>query len=387
MKGHIRERSPGNWAIILDVVDPETGKRKRKWHSFKGTKRGAQKECARLITEIQNGGYVEPNKILLSDLLLRWIDHAKSQVTPKTHERYTEVVKKNLIPALGGVHLTKLRPAQISAAYTKALANGRRDGKGGLAPATVVLMHRLLKKALKQAVRWELTARNPADAVDPPVVERKAMNTYDLDQTIVLLDNLEKSRLLIPVMIAVLCGLRRGEIVALRWRHIDLANGTLTVSESIEQTKEGVRTKPPKSGKGRVVTLPAMLAARLRQFRVEQAEELLAIGVRQTAATYLYTREDGEPVQPRTLTQAWSKLAASSDLPKIRLHDLRHAHATHLLGSKVHPKVASERLGHSRVSITLDLYSHVLPGMQEEAVARVDEALSLALEKRPRSVG
>jgi integrase len=387
MKGHIRERSSGNWAIILDVHDPETGKRKRKWHSFKGAKRGAQKECARLITEIQNGGYVEPNKILMSDLLLRWIDHAKSQVTPKTHERYTEVVKKNLIPALGGVHLTKLRPAQISAAYTKALASGRRDGKGGLAPATVVLMHRLLKKALKQAVRWELMARNPAEAVDPPVVEPKAMNTYDIDQTIVLLDNLEKSRLLIPVMIAVLCGMRRGEIIALRWRHIDLVNGRLTVAESIEQTKEGVRTKLPKSGKGRVVTLPAMLTARLRLFRGQQAEELLAIGVRQTEATFLYTREDGEPIQPRTLTQAWRKLAASSNLPKIRLHDLRHAHATHMLAKGVHPKVASERLGHSRVGITMDLYSHVLPGMQEEAVARVDEALSQALEKRPRSVG
>ena len=387
MKGHIRERSPGNWAIILDVRDPESGKRKRKWHSFKGTKRGAQKECARLVTEIQSGGYVEPNKILVSDLLLRWIDHVKSRVTPKTHERYAEVVKKNLIPALGGVYLTKLRPAQISAAYTKALVNGRRDGTGGLAPATVVLMHRLLKKALKQAVRWELMARNPAEAVDPPVVERKAINTYDLDQTIVLLDNLEKSRLLIPVMIAVLCGLRRGEIVALRWRHIDLANGRLTVAESVEQTKEGVRTKLPKSGKGRNVTLPAMLTARLRLFRVEQAEELLAMGVRQTEATHLYTREDGEPVQPATLTQAWRKLAASSDLPKIRLHDLRHAHATHMLAKGVHPKVASERLGHSRVGITMDLYSHVLPGMQEEAVARVDEALSIALERRPRSVG
>jgi hypothetical protein len=143
MKGHIRERSPGSWAIILDVRDPETGKRKRKWHSFKGTKRGAQMECARLITEMENGGYVEPNKILMSDLLLRWIDDAKSQVTPKTHERYTEVVKKNLIPALGGVHLTKLRPAQISAAYSKALASGRRDGKGGLAPATVACSRRL----------------------------------------------------------------------------------------------------------------------------------------------------------------------------------------------------------------------------------------------------
>ncbi|MCJ2099206.1 tyrosine-type recombinase/integrase [Methylobacterium sp. E-046] len=387
MKGHIRERSPGKWAIILDLRDPETGKRKRKWHSFSGTKRGAQKECARLITAIGGGDYVEPNKIMVGDLLLRWLAHARTQVSPRTHERYTEIVLKNLVPAIGGLLLINLKPVQISTIYAKALESGRRDGKGGLAPTTVVYMHRLLKQALAQAVRWELMNRNPADAIDPPKVERKALETYDVDQTIALLDGLEKSRLLIPVMLGVLCGLRRGEIVALRWRHVDLDRGRLTIAESAEQTKAGVRYKPPKSGKGRVVTLPAMLAARLRVHRVGQAEGLLALGVRQTEATFVYTREDGEPIQPRTLTQAWRKIAASGDLPRIRLHDLRHAHATHLLGRGVHPKVASERLGHSRVGITLDLYSHVLPGMQEEAVARVDEALSQALEKRPRSVG
>lgn len=135
------------------------------------------------------------------------------------------------------------------------------------------------------------------------------------------------------------------------------------------------------------MTLPAMLAESLRLHRVEQAQDLPRPGVWQGEGTFVYTREDGEPIQPRTLTQAWRKIAASGDLPKIRLHDLRHAHATHMLAKGVHPKVASERLGHSWVSITLDLYSHVLPGMQEVVVARVDEALSQALEKRPRSVG
>ena len=152
-------------------------------------------------------------------------------------------------------------------------------------------------------------------------------------------------------------------------------------------TKAGVRYNPPKSGKGRAVTLHALLAERLRLHRVEQAEDLLRLGVRETKDTFVYTREDGEPVQPNTLTHAWMKLAASGDLPWIRLHDLRHAHATHMLARGVHPKIASERLGHSRVSITMDLYSHVLPGMQEEAVARVDDALQQALQKRPRSIG
>jgi integrase len=184
----------------------------------------------------------------------------------------------------------------------------------------------------------------------------------------------------------VLC-LRRVEIVALRWRHVDLKRGQLTIAESAEQTKAGVRYKPPKSGKGRLATLPAMPVESLRLHRVEQAQDLLRLGVRQGEGTFFYAREDGDPIQPRTLTQTWRKIAASGDLPKIGLHDLRHAHATHMLAKGVHPKVASERLSHSRVSIALDLYSHVVPGMQEAAVARVDEALSQALERRPRSVG
>ena len=385
MKGHLRERSPGHWAIIIDLRDPETGKRKRKWHSFRGTKREAQVECARLISEMKGGTYLEPSKTTVAQLLERWLDHAKSQVSPRTHERYCEIVRKNIVPALGAVLLNKLRPAQISAAYGKALANGRRDGTGGLAPTTVVYMHRLIKQALGQAVRWELLSRNPADAVDPPKIERGSLTTYDMTQTVKLLEELRGSRLRLPVLLGVMCGLRRGEIVALRWSHMDLAAGKMTVVESAEQTAAGIRYKPPKSGRGRTVALSAMVTIELRQHRLAQAEELLRLGVRQSDATYVYTRQDGEPMQPRSLSQMWS--AITTTLPRIRFHDLRHAHATHMLAAGIHPKVASERLGHSRVGITLDLYSHVLPGMQEDAAARVDEAFQIAQKKRAENIG
>ena len=182
MKGHIRERSQGRWAIILEQHDAATGKRKRKWHSFQGTKRQAQIECARLISAIHGGTYLEPSKTTLAAYLDHWLDHVKARVSPRTHERYSEIVHKNIVPALGAVFLNKLRPAQISAAYSKALASGRRDGKGGLAPTTVVYMHRLIKQALGQAVRWELLSRNAADAVDPPKVERGSLTTYDMTQ-------------------------------------------------------------------------------------------------------------------------------------------------------------------------------------------------------------
>jgi len=382
MKGHIRERSPGRWAIVLDLYD-ETGKRKRKWHSFAGTKRQAQEECARLIAEMRGGTYVEPSKVTISQHLETWLDHMKSQVTPRTHERYSEIARKNIVPLIGSVPLTKLRPVQISDAYAKALASGRRDGKGGLAPSTVIYMHRIIKQALAQAVKWGMLVRNPADAVKPPKAERAGLKTLDMPQTAALIEGLRGSRMLIPAMLAVLCGLRRGEIVALRWRHVDLEAGVLSIVESAEQTREGVRYKAPKSGKGRTVALSATVREELRQHRLRQAEELLCLGIRQDEATFVYAQEDGSPLQPRTLTHAWAKAIAKTDLPRIRFHDLRHAHATHLLQSGVHPKVASERLGHSRVGVTLDIYSHVLPGMQEDAASRVDEALQLALRKRP----
>ena len=154
--------------------------------------------------------------------------------------------------------------------------------------------------------------------------------------------------------------------------------------ESAEQTGEGVRYKGPKSGRARTVALSPIVAEELRAHQLRQAEELLRLGVRQNNATFLYTREDGGPIQPRSLTHAWRQMLAKTNLPRIRFHDLRHAHATHLLSSGVHPKVASERLCHSKVGITLDLYSHVLPGMQADAAARVDEALRVALQKRAR---
>ena len=378
MKGHIRERSPGHYAIILDVRDPSTGKRKRRWHSFAGNKREAQIECARIVSAMTGGNYLEPNKTTVAEFLDRWLDHIKSQVSPRSHERYVEIARKNLVPLIGGVIVGKLRPVQISTAYSKALASGRRDGTGGLSPRTVHHLHRILKQALGQAVRWELLARNPADAVDPPKVERNAMQTYDLPQTVALIEHLRPTRLHVPVILAVLCGLRRGEISALRWRSVDLTAGQLAVVESAEQTNVGVRYKEPKSGRARNVALSATVIEELKAWRVRQAQELLKLGIRPDGDTFVVTQVDGSPLQPRSLTHEWVRLIGGAGLPRIRFHDLRHAHATHLLASGVHPKVASERLGHSKVGITLDLYSHVMPGMQEDAVAKVDAALRAA---------
>src|SRR5215469_4275183 len=174
MRGHVRERGKGNWYAVLDVRDPATGKRRRKWHSLQAKgKREAQIECAQLISALKGGTYFEPAKITVAAHMERWLEHVRSQVSPKTFERYCGVVRGNILPALGGILLAKLQPAQISETYAKAIAGGRRDGKGGLSPASVLYMHRLLKEALAVAVsEWRLLTWNPADAVKAPKLGR-----------------------------------------------------------------------------------------------------------------------------------------------------------------------------------------------------------------------
>ena len=378
MNGSIVKRGRNRYSIILEMRDPTTGQRKRKWHAFRGTRAGAETERRKLLTAFEGGVYIEPSKTTIAEFLDKWLDHIKPQVSPRSHERYTEIATKNLLPLIGGVILAKLQPMQISTAYAKALASGRRDGKGGLAPRSVHHMHRILKQALGQAVRWQLLTRNPCDAVDPPKVERQEIDTIDLRQTAELLRALRDTRMYVPTLLGVMCGLRRGEVAALRWRSVDLAAGNLAVVQSAEQTKAGVRYKEPKSGKARSLALSATVIEELKVWRVRQAQELLRLGVRPDGETFVVTQADGNPVQPHSITHEWVRLLRVRKLRRIRFHDLRHAHATHLLANGVHPKVASERLGHSKVGITLDLYSHVMPGMQEDAAAKVDAAFRAA---------
>jgi integrase len=208
------------------------------------------------------------------------------------------------------------------------------------------------------------------------------MSVLDTDATIELIEAGRPYRIFVPILLGVLCGLRRGEIAALRWRSVKLETGQLTVCASIEQTRAGCREKETKSGRARTVALPATLVEELRQHRAKQAEELLQLGIRLTDDHRVVTQADGAALQPHSLTQAFTRFMADRGLKRVRFHDLRHSHATHMLAAGIHPKIASERLGHSKVGITLDLYSHVLPGMQAEAAAAVDGALQAAQQRR-----
>ena len=242
-------------------------------------------------------------------------------------------------------------------------------------------MHRVLKQALGQAVKWEMLVRNPADAVDPPKVDWKPMQTYDLPQTVGVIEAVRSTPLLVPVALAVLCGLRRGEICALRWRNVDLIGGQISVVGEYRADQGRAAVQIPQErqrahrgaicNRGRRTTrAPRQARPGAPQLGIGLSDDDLVIG-----------HADGSMVSPIYISQLWARMIAKTRLARLRFHDLRHAHATHLLANGVHPKVASERLGHSKVGITLDLYSHVIPGMQEDAAAMVDRALSAARDK------
>ena len=354
MKGHIRRRGKQSWAIVIDIGKGPDGRRRQKWHSVRGTRRDAERELVTLLHGLATDTYVEPSKLRLSEYLARWLrDYAKTNVAGKTFERSAEIIHDHLVPALGNLELRALQPLHIQEYYSAALAGGRLSGRGGLSKRTVLHHHRLLRAALQQALKWQLITRNPADAAVAPRPVRAEMRTLDERETAVLLRTAEPGRFYIPLLLALTTGMRRGEILALRWTNTDLDDGTASVQQSLQQTREGLEFKNPKTRSARrTIALPSLTVEALRKHRSNQA----------------------------SLSSRFRDLVRRAGLKHVRFHDLRHTHATHLLARGINAKVVSERLGHSTVSLTLDVYAHVLPSMQAKAAEEIDVMIRKAIE-------
>jgi integrase len=378
--GHIRPRGPGAWELKYDIGrDPITGKRRIRYKTVRGKKSDAQRELRNLLGAVDKGVVADAGKMTLGDWLKQWIEEARHTVSPKTHERYSEIVNQHLVPKLGAHQLAKLAPVHIQGFYSDALTSGRLDGKGGLSPQTVVHFDRVLSLALKRARALRLIGVNPVEDVERPKAEDREMHTLTDEQAARLLATASATRLYVPVVLALATGLRRGELLALRWQDIDLTTGIIQVVRSLEQTNDGLRFKTPKTKRGkRPVVLPASVVEVLRNHKAKQAEERLLLGLGK--AELVFTRVDGEPIRPDTFTSWVARVAKRAGAPHILpVHGLRHTHITSLLRANVHPKVASERAGHSSVGFTLDRYSHVIPNLQEDAAQRIDTALRRTL--------
>ncbi len=371
--GHLEKRYNKSWTIVLDLGRDENGKRKRVAKSFRGTKREAEKELTRLLAEAEQGIFVLPTNNTVADFLKAWLDkYARPNLARTTVEGYDIAINKHLIPELGTVPLEKLTPLQIQSYCAKKLKE--------VSPRTVQLHYTVLREALGHAVKWQLLARNPADAVDRPKYKRPNIDSLNVQELHKFLDYVQRSHHQDHnlIFIAVYTGMRLGELLALRWEDVDLEQGRIFVRRAAHYTgKEGLDIGIPKTEKSRrQIILPPTAVKALKQQKeaVERAKKLQPELYEDN--DLVFPTIDGKMQNPKNVSHRFSALAKKTGFPGLTFHGLRHTHASLLLAEGVHPKVVQERLGHSTISITLDTYSHTVPTLQEEAAEKLENLLS-----------
>lgn len=383
MKGHIKQRSKGSWTIWVDLGrDPETGKRKQQTVTVRGSKKDAERELRAVLTRIEGGAHIKPAKMTVGQYLEQWLDsYVATNTTPKTRDRYEGIVRVHLIPAFGSLQLAALQPQRIQNYYSQALKSGRKDGNGGLSARTVRYHHMVLYEALKHAVKHGILIRNVVEAVDPPTPETRELAIIDSDGVRILLQAAKSTPYYACIFTAVYTGLRRSELLGLRWCDVDLELANLSVVQTLHQLQDGtyIFGKPKTKGSRRQIALSPSLAILLREHKEGQEFDRMLLGKPLSSTDLVFSHPDGSPLRPNSVSRAFEGLARSLGFRGIRFHDLRHAHATLMLRQGIHPKIVSERLGHSSVAITLDIYSHVLPGLQEAAAHRFEECLQPGL--------
>jgi integrase len=380
MTGHIRRRSPGSWEIKFDAGrDPLTGKRRTRFVTIKGSRKVAQQELRRLLAAVDEGRLIEPSKTTLAQFLDRWESWAATQVSGKTLERYSELLRHHVRPHLGPAQIQKLRPVNFAELYGH-LQKPKIENGAGLAPRTVGHVHRLLHRIFGHAVKWGVVAINPVASAEPPRVQRTEIEILEPEEIKMVLHAL-RGRPLYPIaVIALATGMRRGEIAALRWGDVDLDGGRIRVERSLEQTNTGLAFKAPKTKAGRrSISIPPSIIAELRDHWRRQQELRLAFGMgKANPDDLVFAREDGNTWPPDSMTTAWQKTVASLKLPKITLHALRHTHVSQLIASGLDVVTVSRRIGHSNPTVTLGVYSHLFGNTDERAAAAVETALAPA---------
>lgn len=369
MRGHIQRRGQRSWRLKWDLgKDHVTGKRLTKQKTVTGSKRDAEAELARVLGSIQTGHYVDPTKMTVGELLAKWRDEvASAEVSAKTMERYGDHVAR-LIGGLGRIPLSKLQPLAIQSFYSELRHDGHLRRDGGLSEQTILHIHKVLRAALAQALKWRLLAFNPADDVNAPRPARVEMQTLTTAQMRGLLEAAEGTPLFAATLLWLTTGLRRGELLGLMWRDLDRATGRLSIVRSLEETKSGLRLKAPKTARStRTLTLPQVALDCLGRHDLAQKEHRLRLGAAYQDQGLIFADGEGRALHPRNVTKAFAALVRRAKVPKISIHGLRHTHITELLRAGVHPKVVSERAGHASVAFTLQRYAHALPDMQQDA--------------------
>ena len=369
MKGNIQQRGKHSWRLQVYVGLGPDGKLRRHFETVRGNKGDARRRLTELLNSLDKGGFTPPGRLTVADLLNQFLQgYVRIKCSPKTQDGYQMIAERHLIPALGHILLRQLTPRAIETYYSQACEK--------LSARTVHKHHRLLKQSLKYAVRQGILGRNPCDLVDPPSWKGKPMRTLTPEEAKTLLDIALTSRFYPVIYTAISSGLRQAELLGLRWRDIDLKLKSISVCQVLYKHQGICEFKEPKTEHSqRCVRMTKNLADYLNGYRGERESLSLHLGRLLKLDDLVFANAEGDPLDPSVLSHSFAKIVKQAGLKNVRFHDLRHTFASLMLLRGAKPKVISEALGHASVAFTMDTYSHIIEGMQSEAMALLDEVL------------
>jgi integrase len=376
MRGHAStyDTTAGRrWRIVYDLPPDEGGKRRRTTRRGFTSEAAAHRALRAALGAVDEGTHVDPSTLTVAGYLRQWIEGA--QVRPTTLARYRQSIERHLLPHVGGIRLQALTVEDLDRCYATLTREGGAVGRP-LSPKTVRNAHGVLRTALRDAVQRGHLTRNVAEHARLPRVQRQELTTWTAEQLRAFLEHVADDRLAAMWTLFATTGLRRGEVLGLRWQDVDLDRWQLTVRHVRTVVEGRPVVTEPKTAKGRrTIALDASTVTALRRHRVRQLEERVAADVAWHDGDYVFTWHDGRPIHPQMPTKWIREHATAAGLPPIRLHDLRHTWATLALAAGIPAKVVSERLGHANIAITLDVYTHAIPAMDAEAADTVARAI------------
>jgi integrase len=371
MRGTIQKRGK-TYTIIVDLERGPDGKRKQKSKGGFKTKKEAEKALSELIVKIEKGDYFVSDDMTFKEYLEKWLqEYCANNLSYKTNVTYKQIIDTYIVPRLGNIKLDKLKPLDLQSLYNYMQKDLELSG------TTALRCHGVINIALKHAVQWQLLNKNVALSVQAPKKSKSEIKVLTAEKTNALLERMHHLTLYLPVLLSVTTGMRRGEVLGLTWDNVNLSSGEITVEKQLQKVDETYEFVTPKTARSRrKITMLKYTIPILKDIKKRQMEYKLLLGSSYDDKNLVCCKTNGEPYDPdyvsRNFLRQMTKIAAELDIPRIRFHDLRHTHATMLLSQNIHPKIVSERLGHSSIGITLDTYSHVLPDMQKEAAEKLN---------------
>jgi len=379
----IQKRGEGSWFLTVSCGRGQDGKYIRKTKTVKcRTKQEAKNELAKFRVEVESGEYIAPEKMTFSTFVEEWrVKYAEKHLGKKTLETYQDHLSTRLLPVFGHKRLDDIKTFQLLDFFERVGHEPRRDGKEGtISPGTVQIIHRVAKNVFSRAVDWKIIKSNPLDGVKKPKSEAREMDVYDKEEVELLFLALEREPIQWRIMIALAltAGLRRGELLGLEWKHIDLEAGTIDVRQSLSFTRDGgYEIKDPKTRNSvRKISLPAHMLKELKEYRrhcARERDKVVDLWEGDDSHHFVFTGWNGKPLNPYSVKTWWKRFHAKHSIKYIRFHDLRHTSATLLLNSGVHAKVISARLGHANITTTLNIYAHVLQEADQAAADKLND--------------